>query len=59
MPTLSASALTRRAIDWNCVLEVSVSSSNSALTPFFVQGVCAQSQPPALSAALALAGSKP
>ena len=39
------------------MLEVSVSSSNWALTPFLVQGVCAQFQPPALSVAFAFAGS--
>ena len=57
IPTFATSALTRFAMDWNVGLELSVSSSNWAFTPFFVHGVCEQSQPPAFSSAFALAGS--
>ncbi len=50
----------RRALGHRLVLDElseSVSSSNSALTPFFVHGVFAQFQPPALRIARAFAGS--
>ena len=42
---------------WNCVLVASVSSSNSALTPFLMQGVREQFQPPSFNVLRALAGS--